>query len=136
MDEAVICPGCGCTIKNESRQKEISYDNCVSSAVTTNIIAGICLAIGVFCALLVNVWIGAVLCLVAEIVALIPNSKVQKAFKNNNRSLDKKDFKNSAKQNQIDLKKKYPAFKFSFILGYIALACLIIFALLGNALGL
>lgn len=42
----------------------------------------------VLCALFVNAWIGLVLCLVAELVALSPNSKLQKTFKNNNKSLD------------------------------------------------
>ena len=136
MDEAVICPGCGCAVKSETEQNEISYDDCVNSASTTNIIAAIVLAVGVLCALFINVWVGAVLCLVSEIVALIPNSKMQKAFKSNNYGLDKKELKDKVRQYQCELKAKCSAFKFSFVLAYIALTCLIVFVLLGNALGL
>ena len=33
MDEAVICPGCGCAISNAtSAKKEVSYDDAVSKA--------------------------------------------------------------------------------------------------------
>ena len=134
LDEAVVCPGCGCAI--EKRAKQISYDDCVKGASKTNIISAVALVIGVVCALFVNVWIGVILCLVAELTALSPNSKVQKALKNNNKSSDKKEFKEKAKQCQKELKSKYSAFKFSFILAYAAFACLIVFVLLGNALGL
>ena len=136
MDEAVVCPGCGCAIEKEVKATINSYDDCVKGAANTNIIACIILAIGVVCALFLNVWLGVVLCLVSELVALSPNSKLQKAFKNNNKTLEKKSFNQKAKECQKELKAKYSSFKFSFILGYIALACLIIFVFLGNALGL
>lgn len=137
MDEAAICPGCGCAVgQTAAVTAEVSYDNCVKGASTTNSISAVVLALGVACALFVNVWVGVVLCLVAELVALSPNSKWQKTFKSNNSTLQKNDFKAKAKECQKELKAKYVAFKFSFILGYIALACLIVFVLLGNALGL
>lgn len=136
MEEAVVCPGCGCAVENEVKLKEVSYDDCVKGALTTNIIAAIVLAVGVFCALFVNVWVGGILCLVTELVALSPNSKLQKALKSNFKALDKKDFKVKAKQWQKDLKSKYSAFKLSFILAYVALGCLIGFLLLGSALGI
>ncbi len=136
LDEAVLCPSCGCAVKSEFKPKQASYDDCVKGAATTNIISAILLALGIFCALIVNVWIGAVLCLAAEIVALVPNSKLQKALKSNNNGLDKKALKDIGKKCTKDLKAKYSGFKFSFILGYVAFACLIVFALLGNAMGI
>ena len=136
MDETVICPGCGCAVKNEVKPSEVSYDDCVRKSATTNIISAVLLAVGVFCALFINVWVGAVLCLVTELIALVPNSKLQKALKNNYKSLEKKAFKDVSKQCLKELKSKYSAFKLSFVLAYIALACLIVFALLGNAFGL
>ena len=135
MDEAVVCPNCGCSAEKEVKTKEVFYDDCVKGALITNIIAAIVLAVGVLCALFVNAWIGLVLCLVAELVALSPNSKLQKTFKNNNKSLDKKEIKAKAKQCQKDLKSKYSAFKLSFILAYVALACLIVLVVLGSAGG-
>ena len=129
MDEAVVCPGCGCAVGNVVAQKAASYDDCIKGAVTTNIISVIILALGVVCALIVNAWIGAILCLGAELIAVIPNSKLQSAFKNNNKTLDKKELKEKTKQCQKELKAKYPAYKFSFIFAYISLACLIIFVL-------
>lgn len=136
MDEAVICPGCGCAVVQKTQVKQVSYDDCVKGAATTNIISGIVLALGVFCALFVNAWLGVVLCLAAELIALAPNSKWQKLFKKNNIIADKKEFKNKAKQCQKELKLKCTAFKFSFVLAYISLACLIVFVLWANAIGL
>ncbi len=130
MDDAVICPGCGCAIAKETKVKQVSYDDCVKGAATTNIISVLILAAGVLCGLFVSVLVGAVLCLVAEILVLMPNSKLQKAFKSNNKSLDKKEFKEKAKQCKKDMKAKYSAYKFSFVIGYLALAGVIVFALL------
>lgn len=136
MEEAVICPGCGCAVKQQPVKREISYNDCVKGAATTNIIAGIVLAVGVLCALFVNVWIGAVLCLAAELVALAPNSKVQKALKANVKTTDKKEFKVIAKQTTKELKATSAAYKVSFIIGYVALVCLIGFAVLANGMGM
>jgi len=133
MDEAVICTGCGCPVQPQSQpkpqRKEVPLDDMVKGAATTNIIAAIILALGVCCALLVNGWVGAALCLAAEVVALVPNSKLQKALKRNYSALDKKAFKEAGKKDIKELKAKYSGFKFSFILAYVALACLIVFVL-------
>lgn len=135
MDEAEVCLGCGCAVEKEATQKAASYDDCVKGAAATNAVSAIVLAVGVLCALFVNVWIGIVLCLGAELIAVSPNTKVQKAIRNNNRTLDKMALKETGKQCQIDLKAKHSAYRFSFVLAYISLACLIVFVLLGNALG-
>lgn len=129
MEEAVVCPGCGCAIKKEVRAKEVSYDDCVKGAVTTNIITIVAIALGVVCWLLINMWIGAILCLIAEIIALIPNSKVQKAFKQNGLIGNSKEMKAKRKNIVKDLKSKNPAYKFSKILGVIAFVLLVIFVL-------
>lgn len=136
LDEAVMCPGCGCPIEGAQIQstpakKAASYDEAVKGAVTTNIISAVVLAAGVVCALLVNVWIGIIACLAAELVAVIPNTKLQKAIKQNNSTItDKKQMKATAKAIQKDVKSKSGAYKGSFIIAYIALACVIVFALL------
>lgn len=138
MDEAVMCPGCGCAV--ETKKAEVpkeSYEQAIAKASTTNIIGIVLLAVGVLCAFFIHAWAGVVLCLVAEIVCLLPNSKVQKLFKQNNVGVtDKKKFKADAKALTKELKSKNSAYKFSFIISYISLACLIVFALLANAMGL
>lgn len=126
MDEAVICPGCGCAVVSPVETKEVNYDDCVKGATTTNVVSGIILAIGLICSLIVNAWLGGALCLVAEILALIPNSKLQKTLKSNLNGMEKGEFKNKAKEIKKDLKSQYSAFKFSFIIAYVALALLII----------
>ena len=136
MDEAVICTGCGCPVRSEAKPKEVSLDALVKGTSTTNTVSAIALALGIVCALFVNVWAGVALCLVAELVALAPNSKLQKALKSNYKSLDKKTLKDTCGKCTKDLKAKYSGFKVSFILAYLSLACLIVFAMLGNAMGL
>lgn len=136
MDEAVICTGCGCAVRSEPKPKEVSLDALVKGASTTNIISAIVLVFGIVCALFVNVLAGAMLCLVAELVALVPNSKLQKALKNNYKSLDKKTRKASCSKCTKDLKSKYFGFKFSFILGYLSFFFLIAFIIMMDVLGL
>lgn len=129
MDEAVVCPSCGCAIEKKVFAKEVSYDDCVKGAVTTNIISAVVIALGIVCWLLINMWIGAILCLVAEFIALIPNSKVQKAFKQNGLTGNSKEAKTKKKEIVKDLNKKSRAYSFSKVLSVIALVLLIIFVL-------
>ncbi len=129
MDEAVVCPGCGCSIEKEVKIKEASYDDCLKGAATTNIISIVVIVLGVVCWLLVNMWIGAILCLVAEFIALSANSKLQKAFKQNGLIGNSKEVKEKKKAIMKDLKSKHPAYKFSMILAVIALVLLVIFVL-------
>lgn len=131
MDEAVVCPGCGCAVAQErSERKTVSYDDAVKGALTTNIISLIILAAAAACWLFVSMWIGAALCLVAELVALAPNSKLQKAFKQNGiKNGDKKEVKAELKAITKDLKGRFPAYKISKILAIISLILLIVFAL-------
>jgi len=125
FDGAVICPGCGCSAEVNAAPKKVNYEEAVSGAATTNIISGILLALGIVCALFVNVWIGMIACLAAEIVAVIPNTKLRSAIKQHNHGADKQTIKTVTG----DMKDVDSAFKFSFILSYIALACVIVFVL-------
>ena len=129
MDEAVVCPNCGCAIEKNVLAKEVSYDDCVKGAVTTNIVSAVVIALGVVCWLLINMWIGAILCLVAEFIALSANSKLQKAFKQNGLTGNSKEVKEKKKAITKDLKSKNPAYKFSMVLAVIALVLLVIFVL-------
>lgn len=127
LDEAVMCPNCGCAVSdNAFEKKEASYDDALKNAATTNIISLAVLALGIVCWLLVNMWVSAILCLVAEFIALMPNSKVQKALKANIGSDNSKESKAKRKSINSDLMKKYPAYKFAMILAIIDLVCLII----------
>ncbi len=130
MDEAVICPGCGCAVEKEVKTKEVSYDDCVKGAATTNIIGVAVIALGTACWLFVNMWIGAVLCLVAEFIALSANSKLQKAFKQNGLVGNSKEMKEKRKSIMKDLKSKYPAFSFSKVIAFVAMVLLIVFVVL------
>ena len=123
-DGSGICPRCNNVSCGEARVG--SYDQYVVNAATTNAIALVSLIAGVLVGLMVNNFLGAGLCLVAEFVAVMPNTNVQKALKNDNRTLAKPELKSKAKRCVNELKEKYSGFKFSFVLSYIALACLIL----------
>lgn len=127
LEEAVVCPNCGCATANEPlKPKEASYDDAAKaakSAFITNIICVIVLALAVFVWLFVNMFIGAFLCLAAEITALVPNTRIQKAFKQN--SLTKKD-KAQKKEIKKKLRKEYPGYTVSMVLAIVSLVLLII----------
>ena len=85
--------------------------------------------IGIVAALFINAWLGIVMCLVAELIALTTNTKVQKLFKKNNaNNSDKKKLKEDEKKVRRELKGKNSAYSASFVIAYIALICLIVFA--------
>lgn len=130
MDEAVICPGCGCSVAKEIEKAEVSYEKCVKGAVTTDILSAVAIALGIICWLLINVWIGVILCLVAEFAALSADSKLQKAFKQNGLNRKSKEDKEKMKDIKKNLKSKNPAYKFSTVLGVIAVVLVVVFALL------
>jgi len=131
VDEAVECPGCGCAIQNESKleKKEVAYEDLVKGAATKNIISAIVIVVGIVCWLFVNMWVGAILCLVAEFVALSTNSKVQNAFKQNGLTGNSKETKEKKKAIVKELKSKNAAYSFSFVLAAVALVLLVFFVL-------
>lgn len=132
MDEAVICPGCGCAVDNKkAAPSNQTYEQAIQCSSVCSAISAILLVLGVVTALFVNVLIGVVLCLTAEIVALIPNTRVQKLFKRNNSHItDKKALKAAEKALRKELKQKNKAYAFTSVVSIIALIGVIVFALL------
>lgn len=121
-DEILKCPDCS--------EKAVAYEQALKNAKITNIVGIALIVVGVICALFVNIWVGAVLCLVAELACLLPNSKVQKLFKQNNTGVtDKKKLKADSKALTKELKSKNKDYKLSFIIALISLAFLIIFVI-------
>ncbi|MBQ8767805.1 MAG: zinc ribbon domain-containing protein [Clostridia bacterium] len=110
----------------QSVESNDEYISLISKSKTTNLISIGVLVVGIMSLLFINGWLGAVLCFVAEIVALIPNTKIQKLFKSKNPTMDKKSFKTNLKALQKDLKTKSKDFKTSFIIAIIALVCLVL----------
>lgn len=133
MDEAVVCPVCGCSVTEEIKKAEVSYAECLKGVGTTNIISAVITLLGVVCWLLINVWVGVILCLVAEMVALTANSKLLKAFKQNGLSRKSKQDNMKMKAIKKELKANNSAYKFSMILGIIDLALGCIFVLFTGA---
>lgn len=115
--------------------KATTYEQALKNAKITNI-AGIALiAVGIICALFVNIWLGAMLCFIAEIVCLLPNSKLKKLFKQNNKEVtDKKKYKADNKALTKELKAKNKGYKFSFIIALVALILLIAFVVCDSVL--
>ena len=129
MDEAVICPGCGCAVAKGIEKAEISYEKCVKGAVTTDILSAVAIALGIICWLLINMWVGAILCLAAEFIALSANSKLQRAFKQNGLNRKSKEDKEKMRKIKRNLKSENPAYKFSAVLAVIAMVLVVVFAL-------
>lgn len=129
MDEAVICPGCGCAVAKGIEKAEISYEKCVKGAVTTDILSAVAIVLGIICWLLINMWVGAILCLAAEFIALSANSKLQRAFKQNGLNRKSKEDKEKMRKIKRNLKSENPAYKFSAVLAVIAMVLVVVFAL-------
>lgn len=138
LDEAVICPGCGCAVegghaaqRGKTEDAMAGYEKAARGAGITNIIGFLLLAAGVVCGVVLYAAVGSALCLIAEIIALLANTKVKKLFKSNNASItDKKAYQAAEKQLLKELKAKYFAFKLSIVLAVVALVGVIGFALL------
>lgn len=129
MDEAVICPGCGCAVAKGIEKAEISYEKCVKGAVTTDILSVVVIALGIICWLLINMWVGVILCLAAEFIALSPDSNLQRAFKQNGLNRKSKEDKEKMRTIKRNLKSENPAYKFSTVLAVIAVVLVVVFAL-------
>jgi len=134
LDEAVICPGCGCAVEqphtvvsvvHQTMQPQTSYDVAVANAATTNTISIILLVIGIVCGALVNAVVGAIVCLIAEIVSVLPNTKLQGMLK---KSVDKA----TAKQITKEVKDRNPAYKAAMIFSVLSLIGVIVFAMMMN----
>ena len=129
MDGEVFCPGCGCTVAKEIEKTEISYAKCVKVAVKTAILSAVAIVLGIICWLLINMWVGVILCLAAEIIALSPDSNLQRAFKRNGLNRKSKEDKEKMRTIKRNLKSENPAYKFSAVLAVIAVVLAVILAL-------
>ena len=90
-----------------------------------NIIAIILFAGGIVSLLLINGWVAAIMFFVAEILVLMPNTKLQMLCKAKNPSADKKAQQKAVKETTKRLKSKDKNFNFSFIIAVICLVSLI-----------
>ena len=136
LDETIDC-NCSAETnadKMEPSQPNIEFLELIKNSKKTNIIAIVLIALGLIGFLFINGWLGAIICFIAEIIAVLPNTKVQKLFKSKHPEVDKKSLKNELKPLQNELKSKNKDFKLSFILGYIALAMLVISLVLPSPL--
>lgn len=129
MDEEAFCPGCGCTVAKEIEKTEISYAKCVKAAVTTDILSAVAIVLGIICWLLINMWVGVILCLAAEFIALSPDLNLQRAFKRNGLNRKSKEDKEKMRTIKRNLKSENPAYKFSAALAVIAMVLAVVFAL-------
>ena len=129
MDGEVFCPGCGCTVAKEIEKTEISYATCVKIAATTAILSAVAIVLGIICWLLINMWVGVILCLAAEFIALSPDSNLQRAFKRNGLNRKSKEDKEKMRTIKRNLKSENPAYKFSTVLAVIAVVLVVVFAL-------
>lgn len=125
----MFCPGCGCTVAKEIEKTEISYAKCVKVAVTTAILSAVAIVLGIICWLLINMWVGVILCLAAEFIALSPDSNLQRAFKRNGLNRKSKEDKEKMRTIKRNLKSENPAYKFSAVLAVIAVVLAVILAL-------
>ncbi len=140
MLAAVMCPGCGCMVEQPAPQqqvhsaprqaapkkalKPVTYEEVIQNAKVTNIISAALLVASAFVWWFFSVYGGAFIALAAELVAVIPNTKLQNLFKRN--GLGKA---NTIEIKAItkDLKAKNTAFRFSFFIAIIALVCGILY---------
>ena len=125
----MFCPGCGCTVAKEIEKTEISYAKCVKVAVKTAILSAVAIVLGIICWLLINMWVGVILCLAAEFIALSPDSNLQRAFKRNGLNRKSKEDKEKMRTIKRNLKSENPAYKFSAVLAVIAVVLAVILAL-------
>ena len=125
----MFCPGCGCTVAKEIEKTEISYAKCVKVALTTAILSAVAIVLGIICWLLINMWVGVILCLAAEFIALSPDSNLQRAFKRNKLNRKSKEDKEKMRTIKRNLKSENPAYKFSAVLAVIAVVLAVILAL-------
>lgn len=138
-----MCPGCGCIVESpapvshaystatktatKAPLKPVTYEEVIQSAKITNIISAALLVVSAIVWWCFSIYGGAIIALAAELVALIPNTKLQNQFKRNGLGKATKD---EIKTITKDLKAKNTAFRFSFVIAMIALICLILFFLM------
>lgn len=132
VDEAVICPGCGCEVNDKKRSASdpmaLASDG-ASSAKIFLILSIILLVLGALCWLFINMWIGVAMLLVAEFLALQPKSKVNSTAKKALSGLSKAEQKAKIKEIYRAVKKNNPVLSVCFAVAIIALILVIVAAL-------
>lgn len=140
LDEAVMCPKCGCMVEGAPASKAapvqksapapVNYKDAITGAGKNNLIALILLTASAAIWWFASVYGGAIIALIAELIALNPNSKLTRMCKKNGVS------KNEMKSIKKDLKKSSRAFSASFVIGVIALIAMILFFATPEFLGI
>ena len=88
------------------------------------------LVLGVLVWFLFSMWIGAILAIGAEILALMPNTLLHNAFKRYNQNPDRKARNQEEKALRKEMRAKYPGYQFSFILGVACFCVAVVFIVL------
>lgn len=137
MDGAAFCPGCGSSVGGAVPVGSTvpvtteAYEEAVSCSLVCVIVSAVLLLTAAAVWWFVSMWLGVILCLAAELVAVVPNTKVQNLFKKNNRHItDKKQRKAKEKALRKELGKRNAAYRFSFIFAAICFVFLIGFVFL------
>ena len=86
MDDAVVCPNCGCAVKSEKPQSA----NTGEISATGFLVGGIILlAIGVIVGWALNAWIGIIALLAAELIFACARTKIKNSIKATDPSIQK-----------------------------------------------
>ena len=115
----------------------VDYSAAVAGAVYFLIGALVALALGAgaaLCGIIIEikpfVWLGAVLCLTAELIALAPKGKFDKAFRAANQSINNRahrdEWKRLRKEAETQIKRNNKAYAACFPVAVIALAALLV----------
>lgn len=88
------------------------------------------LVLGVLVWFLFSMWIGAILAIGAEILALMPNTLLHNAFKRYNQNPNRKARNQEEKALRKEMRAKYPGYQFSFILGVACFCVAVVFVIL------
>ncbi len=101
------------------------YLDLTKKCILINIIAIVLFVGGVASLLLINEWVAAIIFFIAEVLALVPNAKLQKLCKTKNPTADKKAQRSIVKETIKRIKAKDKNFRFSFIIAIICLISLV-----------
>lgn len=127
--ETIVCPDCGCAVNMSAvmqPQQTSAFETAKAAASDswiTNAVSGSILGLAVLPGFGVNIWAGAVCCLIAELTALIPKNRINGAFKK--AGLTKND-KETMKDVMKHLKAQYSGLIVANVLAIIELILLVV----------
>lgn len=98
MDESVVCPGCGCAVEKTATPQNGKTQNVHPKSIGWFIGGLSSLVIGVIIALFINVIVGAIFILVAELLFACARTQINKYAKSKNPSMNKKELKSAVKE--------------------------------------